>query len=177
MNSKIMMPTMLLVAGMLAGCAPAVQSGFAAGGIPSSMSSGANAPSTSAAKGILAGDEQSVKNGTLPPEILPYDQQLIVLEAESRDILASKDKVRARAWMEKYRTVMAKRGEVAQQFAAKVSARSQAVGGMPSPDGPNLCIGPMGQNLCAPTRPAPQTQRWCQVGGGGASPTGYQPCD
>ncbi len=120
---------------------------------------------------LIANDQQLVRNGFAPPEIVTYDLELSKLVPEGQDILAKQDKVRARAWSQKMHAVVSARNEAVERFAAKARAMAAAAGNIIRSD---PCRNAMGQNICQAPEPAPEPRRMCSYGGGGT--VGQGPC-
>lgn len=115
---------------------------------------------------IMVLDRQAVTAGYMPPELIGYDLQIAQLIPEGEAVVASRDKIKARAWSEKWSSVQTKRNNAIEKANALASAKYNATPHAWSNDKPNPCLSPMGRNICS-TPPAQQGGTTYSAGPGG----------
>lgn len=136
--------TALLISTALAGC-----------GMVPAQNLGNGNPTTSAGPTLAEGwaqitekDQEWVRRGVLPKEIVQYDLQIGRMLPEAQGILASHDQARARAWSEKMHGLIEARNKPIIAAQAKWLALSRAQAGDPDEHRPDPCLSPMGKNIC-----------------------------
>jgi hypothetical protein len=117
---------------------------------------------------VTAMDQQAVRAGAAPPELVQIDIALAKVIPEGQAIIASHDEAKARDWSRRFRALVARRNEVDRKFLA---AHPIHLNTGPKAD---PCLSPMGKNICAPP-PSAQPRRMCSMNFG--STVGLVPCD
>jgi hypothetical protein len=97
---------------------------------------------------ITEKDQEWVRRGVLPKEIIQYDLQIGQMLPEAREIMASHDKATARAWSEKMHGLIEARNRPIAAAQAKWAAMSSVEAGDANTHRPDPCLSPMGKNIC-----------------------------
>ncbi|WP_284945134.1 hypothetical protein [Acidisoma cladoniae] len=105
----------------------------------------------------IAADQQSIRAGLAPPDIIKYDLEIAKMMPEAQEILAAHDRERARVWQNKYRAIVEARNKAVQDFLAPSIARNNAIINTLEASKASRCLDAMGHDLCH-AAPAQQSQ-------------------
>lgn len=113
-------------------------------------------------------DQEWVRRGVLPKEIIQYDLQIGQMLPEAQEIMASHDRAKARVWSEKMHGLIAARNKPIAAAQAKWAAMSSVEADDADTHHPDPCLSPMGKNICNTGTPAGSSVNY-SAGPGGIS--------